>query len=268
MSRYSRWNQLLELLAAEGQLQVEHAARVLGVSTATIRRDFDDLASQQMLARIRGGAVAQGVTYDLPLRYRSERHPSEKQRIAVVAAALIQPGQVVGLNGGTTTTEVARALAIRSDLSTAAGVPALTVVTNALNIAAELAVRQHIKIVATGGVARPQSYELIGPLATGVLEKVTLDVAILGVDGIDPVSGATAHHEGEASINQLIAERADQVVIVADSSKVGRRAFATICPTRDLDVLVTDSGLADSAAARFADAGIRVIVTCSKLSGW
>ena len=69
-----------------------------------------------MLARIRGGAVAQGVTYDLPLRYKSERHPSEKQRIAAVAAALVQPGQVVGLNGGTTTTEVARALAVRADL--------------------------------------------------------------------------------------------------------------------------------------------------------
>src|SRR5271156_2955733 len=131
VSRYSRWNELLELLATEGQLQVERAAQVLGVSAATVRRDFDELAGQQMLTRIRGGAVAQGVTYDLPLRYKTERHPSEKQRIAVVAAGLVQPGQVVGLNGGTTTTEVARALAIRTDLSTAAGVPALTVVTNA-----------------------------------------------------------------------------------------------------------------------------------------
>ncbi len=259
MSRYSRWNQLLELLAAEGQLQVEHAASVLGVSTATIRRDFDDLASQQMLARIRGGAVAQGVTYDLPLRYRSERHPSEKQRIAVVAAGLIQPGQVVGLNGGTTTTEVARALAIRSDLSTTAGVPALTVVTNALNIAAELAVRQHIKIVVTGGVARPQSYELTGPLATGVLERVSIDVAILGVDAIDAAAGAMAQHEGEASINQLMASQASQVVVVADSSKIGRRAFARICAAGDVDVLVTDARMADEAGARFAEAGVRVI---------
>jgi DeoR family transcriptional regulator, aga operon transcriptional repressor len=261
VTRYSRWNELLELLASDGQLQVEHAAERLGVSAATVRRDFNELASQQMLTRIRGGAVAHGVSYDLPLRYKTERHPSEKQRIGVAAAALVRAGQVVGLNGGTTTTEVARALATRADLNSESTSPAVTIVTNALNIATELAVRQHIKIVATGGVARPQSYELIGPLATGVLEKVTLDIAILGVDGIDPDCGATAHHEGEASINQLIAERADQVVIVADSSKVGRRAFATICPTRDLDVLVTDSGVGESAAARFTDAGIRVIVT-------
>ena len=259
MTRYRRWNELLELLAAAGQLQVEEAAKALGVSEATVRRDLEQLAAQQMLTRIRGGAVASGVTYDLPLRYKSERHPSEKQRIAAVAAGLVRPGQVAGLNGGTTTTEVARALATRSDLNAQVPPPALTVVTNALNIATELAVRQHIKIVATGGVARPQSYELTGPLATGVLEQVTLDVAILGVDGIDAVAGATAHHEGEASINRLMARQAAKVVIAADSSKVGRRAFARICTAREIDVLVTDTGIAAEDAARLEDAGVDVV---------
>jgi DeoR family transcriptional regulator of aga operon len=259
VSRYRRWNQLLELLAAEGQLQVEHAAQELGVSAATIRRDFDELAGQQMLARIRGGAVAQGVTYDLPLRYKTERHPSEKRRIAEVAAGLVQPGQVVGLNGGTTTTEVARALAIRADLNNVTAAPGVTVVTNALNIATELAVRQHIKIVVSGGVARTQSYELTGPLATGVLERVSIDIAILGVDGIDPLAGAMAQHEGEASINHLIAKQAARVVIVADSSKIGRRAFARICAPSEVDVLVTDTGIADADRAGFADAGVQVI---------
>src|ERR1700726_1528218 len=134
VSRYRRWNDLLELLATAGQLQVEEGAP-LNVPAATIRRDFDELASQQMLTRIRGGAVTQGVNYDLPLRYKSERHPSEKQRIGELAASMVRPGQVVGLNGGTTTTEVARALATRSDLSSGAPSPAVTVVTNALNIA-------------------------------------------------------------------------------------------------------------------------------------
>ena len=259
MTRYRRWNELLELLAAAGQLQVEEAAKALGVSEATVRRDLDELASQQMLTRIRGGAVAKGVTYDLPLRYKSERHPSEKQRIAAVAAGLVRPGQVTGLNGGTTTTEVARALATRRDLNSQAAPPAVTVVTNALNIATELAVRQHIKIVATGGVARPQSYELTGPLATGVLEQVTLDVAILGVDGIDAAAGATAHHEGEASTNRLMARQAALVVIAADSSKVGRRAFARICTAGEIDVLVTDTGIAAEDAARLEDAGVDVV---------
>ena len=260
MSRYRRWNELLELLATAGQLQVEEAAKALRVSPATVRRDFDELAGQQMLTRIRGGAVAQGVTYDLPLRYKSEKHPSEKQRIAAVAAALVRPGQVVGLNGGTTTTEVARALATRADLSSGTQTPAVTIVTNALNIATELAVRQHIKIVATGGVARPQSYELTGPLATGVLEQVALDIAFIGVDGIDAAAGATAHHEGEASINQLMSAHAARVIIVADSSKAGRRAFARICTAREIDTLVTDAAIPEDEAARLREAGVEVIL--------
>jgi DeoR family transcriptional regulator, aga operon transcriptional repressor len=259
VSRYRRWNQLLELLAAEGQLQVDHAAQVFGVSTATIRRDLDDLARQQMLARIRGGAVARGVTYDLPLRYKSERYPSEKQRIGELAAKLVQPGQVVGLNGGTTTTEVARALAMRADLPAANGAPAMTVVTNALNIAAELAVRQHIKIVVTGGVARPQSYELTGPLATGILEQISIDLAFIGVDAVDASAGAMAQNESEASINRLMARQAAKVIVVADSSKAGRRAFARICSPAEIDALVTDTGLGEEAIARFADAGIDVM---------
>jgi len=260
VSRYRRWNALLELLAADGQVTVEKAAQELGVSAATVRRDFDDLAAQQMLTRIRGGAVAQAVTYDLPLRYKSERHPTEKQRIGAVAAAMIRPGQIAGINGGTTTTEVARALAVRADLQSGGPLsPAVTLVTNALNIATELAVRQNIKIVTTGGVARPQSYELTGPLATGVLEQVTLDVAFLGVDGIDAVAGATAHHEGEASINRLMGRQARQVIIVADSSKVGQRAFARICTPAEIDVLVTDAGIAAEDAARLQDAGVDVV---------
>ena len=259
MSRYRRWNELLELLAAAGQLQVEDAAKALDVSAATVRRDFDELARQQMLTRIRGGAVAQGVSYDLPLRYKTERHPSEKQRIGALAASMVRAGQVAGLNGGTTTTEVARALATRADLNSGGPFPSVTLVTNALNIATELAVRQHIKIVATGGVARPQSYELTGPLATGILEQVTLDVAILGVDGIDAAAGATAHHEGEASINRLMAQQASKVIVVADSSKVGRRAFARICTAGEVDVLVTDTGIAAQDAARLKDAGVDVL---------
>jgi DeoR family transcriptional regulator of aga operon len=260
VSRYRRWNELLELLATRGSLQVEDAAKALGVSAATVRRDFDELAGQQMLTRIRGGAVAQGVSYDLPLRYKSERHPSEKRRIAAVAAGLVKAGQIAGLNGGTTTTEVARALGMRPDLASGVPLPALTIVTNALNIAYELAVRQHIKIVVTGGVARPQSYELTGPLAGGVLEQVTLDIAILGVDGIDAAAGATTHHEGEASTGRLLARQASQVVVVADSSKVGRRTFARIFTAREVDVLVTDAGIAAEDRARLEDEGVEVVL--------
>ncbi|MEU2074469.1 DeoR/GlpR family DNA-binding transcription regulator [Streptomyces sp. NPDC013489] len=268
MSKHERWNTLLELLAASGKLEVEEAATALDVSAATIRRDLDELAEQQLLIRTRGGAVAHGVSYELPLRYKSTRHAAEKRRIAEAAADLIAPGEVVGLNGGTTTTEVARALALRfasgradtaGTAGTASSGPALTVVTNALNIAGELAVRPQIKIVTTGGVARPQTYELVGPLTVGVLNEVVLDVVVLGVDGVDAGLGVMAHQEDEASISRLFAERASRVVVVTDSSKMGRRAFARICGLDRIDLLVTDTGIDAEAVAQLTEAGVKVL---------
>jgi DeoR family transcriptional regulator of aga operon len=259
VSRYQRWNALLDLLPGDGQLTVAQAAAALGVSQATIRRDLDQLAQQQLITRTRGGAVAGHVSYDLPLRYKTARHAPQKQRIGRAAAALIEPGATVALNGGTTTSEVARALATRPDLQDGTGSPAITVVTNAMNIANELAVRQHLKIVVTGGVTRGQSYELIGPLATLVLAELTLDWAILGVDALDPRAGATAHHEGEASINHLMASRAEHVMIVADSSKLGQRAFARVCATEEIDVIVTDRDAPPDSLTPFTERGIRII---------
>ncbi|HEX6968727.1 MAG TPA: DeoR/GlpR family DNA-binding transcription regulator [Micromonosporaceae bacterium] len=259
MDRYARWNSLLELLTESGRITVEEAAARLNVSQATIRRDFDQLAQQQLILRTRGGAVANGVSYDLPLRYKTAKHSAEKQRIGAAAAALVSPGMVVGLNGGTTTTEVARALAVRPELNAGGDGGQLTVVTNALNIANELLVRSRMKIVVAGGVVRPQSYELVGPLGAALLREVTLDVALLGVDALHPELGAAAHHEGEAAMNSLMVERAQRVVIIADSSKLGAHAFARICAIDRIGTLVTDSGADQAVVAAFRSAGVEVI---------
>lgn len=147
---------------------------------------------------------------------------------------------------------------MRPDL--ASGSPALTVVTNALNIANELAVRPQFKIVVTGGVARPQSYELVGPLADGVLGQITVDVAVLGVVAFDAIHGAAAHDEAEAAINRLLCERAERVIVAADSSKLGRRAFARICAAESVDTLVTDTAVSEETVREFEEAGVGVVV--------
>jgi DeoR family transcriptional regulator of aga operon len=259
VDRYARWNALLELLTENGRVSVEEAAGQLGVSQATIRRDFDQLAQQQMITRTRGGAVANGVSYDLPLRYKTAKHAPEKQRIGTAAAALVEPGMVVALNGGTTTTEVARALAVRPELTGSVDDAQLTVVTNALNIANELLVRSRMKIVVTGGVVRPQSFELVGPLGGNILREVTLDMALLGVDALDVTLGAAAHHEGEAAMNSLMVARARHVIIIADSSKLGGHAFARICGIDRIQTLVTDSNASDAALDPFREAGLRIV---------
>ncbi|WP_309117289.1 DeoR/GlpR family DNA-binding transcription regulator [Saccharothrix sp.] len=259
MNRYERLNALLELLAERGKIEVDDIAEELAVSGATIRRDLDHLAEQQLLTRTRGGAVAHSVAYDLPLRYKTVRRAGEKQRIGRAAAEQVHRGAVVGMNGGTTTTEVARALMTSADVGGAEGDGVITVVTNALNIANELAVRPQVKLVVTGGVARPQSYELMSPLASRILSGLSLDLTFLGVDAIDPDAGASAHHEGEADINRLLAERARKVVVVADSSKIGARAFASICPITQVHVLVTDTDAREEDVRRFRERGVEVV---------
>jgi DeoR family transcriptional regulator of aga operon len=243
------------------RIDVEETAKELHVSPATIRRDLDHLAGRQLLTRTRGGAVAGNVAYHLPVSQKTARHAAEKQRIGAAAARLVQRGMIVGINGGTTATEVSRAIATRPEFNNGDRAPALTVVTNALNIAHELTVRQSIKIVATGGVARSQSFELTGPLAALILNELSLDLAFLGVDAIDPVRGLYSQHEAEASVNRLFAARAQQVVVIADSSKLGAYAFARICATQDVGTLITDTGAAPSHILAFEGEGIRVITT-------
>lgn len=263
LDRSRRWRALLDLLAERGRLSVTEVAAQLGVSEATVRRDFTELARQQLVTRTHGGVVATAVAYDLPARYRAASGDSPKERIASAAADLVDAGTVVGFNGGTTTSAVARRLATRSDLAGGSGHarPALTVVTNALNIATELVLRPHIRTVTLGGVARPQSYELTGPLATLVLAELWFDVLVLGVDGVSAAGGASCHHEGEAGVNAMMVQRADKVVVVATGDKLGRRTFARICDADRLAVVVTDPSAppAEVEALRAAGVDVRIV---------
>jgi DeoR family transcriptional regulator of aga operon len=252
MRQEERMGLILEELAGGGSVGVAEIAAKLGVSTASIRRDLQLLEQQRLLSRTHGGAVANSTAYELPLRYRGGRHRDEKRRIAAAAVARIGDDVAsVGLTGGTTTTEVARGLADRQGL---------TVVTNALNIAAELALRPDLKLIVTGGAARSESYELVGPLAEATLRGMNLDLAVVGVDGITVDGGLTTHHDIEAHTNRVLIGRARHVIVVADGSKVGRLAFSLICDVSSVHELITDSSAPAPELKRLADSGI-VITT-------
>jgi DeoR family transcriptional regulator of aga operon len=260
MTQQQRLNALLELVSERGNVSIADIAQALNISSATARRDLTALAEQRLVTRTHGGAAALGAGYELPLQYKIARQAEAKVAIAKAAASLVGVGDSIGLNGGTTTSEVARVLGRSEHLIRPDGDVAFTIVTNALNIAYELSVRSHVKIVVTGGVARRQSYELVGSLVSDTLSDLTLDVAILGIDGLTPQFGATTMHEGEAEVSREFARVARRVIVVADSTKMGKSTFARICPLDSLDVLVTDmpvdGGLADALAA----AGVDVVV--------
>ncbi|MHA7285523.1 DeoR/GlpR family DNA-binding transcription regulator [Arthrobacter sp. MDT3-44] len=259
MEKTERLNAILDLLAAEGTVLVDDIVTRLAVSPATARRDLDSLAAQRLLTRTRGGATMEAVAYDLPTRYSRDDHTLQKQAIARVASTLVPKGAVVGLCGGTTSTAIAQFLGMRPDLMEPSSKPALTVVTNAINIAAQLVVRPNIRIMVTGGVVNPRSYELVGPYTDVILQRVALDFAFIGVNGLDPDIGPTVSDEGEAEVNTLMARRASETFIVADSSKIGTRAFATMTGYSFTN-LITDSGITDEQKAAFEAGGTKVIV--------
>ncbi len=251
MRKFERFSTILEQLACNGSASVEQLSELLGVSGATVRRDLKQLSEQHLLARTHGGAVVQEVSYELPVRYRSERRSAQKRRIGQTAAGLVPEGGVVGITGGTTTSEAARALANRTQL---------TIVTNALNIAAELAIRPSLSLIVTGGKARSSSFELVGPIAEQTLSGYHLDIALLGVDGIDASAGCTTHDDVESRTNAALIKQAKRTVVVADSSKLGKIAFATICPLAAVDTLITDSDADSAELVRLQEAGLDVRV--------
>ena len=249
MRQNARFEAIVRRLSEEGNVGVSELAAELAVSSATIRRDLQTLEEQRLLARTHGGAMTLNVLYELPLRYKAGHLKDEKRRIAEAAAARVEEGMAIGLTGGTTTMEVARAV---SELDH------LTVVTNSLSIGSELAVRPNLRLVVTGGVARSASYELVGPLADATLASLNLDIAFVGVDGIDVDAGLTTYHEAEAHTNRAMIARARSVVVVTDHSKLGKVAFAQICELPAVHEVVCDAAAEPVAVTALRNAGMKV----------
>lgn len=239
---------ILERAAETGSVDVAELATSLGVSGATIRRDLQSLSASHLLLRTHGGAIVGDTGQELSVRVKATRNQAEKRRIGQAAAELVEDGAVVGLTGGTTAAEVARALADRRGI---------TVVTNAINIAADLVVRPQITLVVIGGVAQP-SNELVGPAAEMMLDNYHLDIAFIGVDGLSAQAGCTTYREMEAQTDRNFLERARRSVVIADRSKIGRVTFARIVPLARVDDIITDSGADPERLRELGESGIRI----------
>jgi len=239
---------ILERATETGSVDVGQLAASLGVSGATIRRDLQSLSASHLLLRTHGGAVVGDVGQELSVGIKATRNQAEKRRIGRAAASLVEDGAVVGLTGGSTATELARALADRRGI---------TVVTNAINIAAELATRPQITLVVIGGVARP-SYEMVGPAAEMMLNNYHLDITFIGVDGLSAREGCTTYHEMEAQTDRNFLERSRRSVVIADSSKIGRVTFARIVALTRIDDIITDTDADPERLRELGETGVRI----------
>ena len=250
MKRSERMLAILDMLAAAGSLPLASLSEALQVSPATIRRDLSELEEQMLLRRTHGGARIIEAEVELPVRLKDTQFREAKRIIARRAAQPIPTGRhVVALSGGTTTAEVARVLSTRHDF---------TVVTNSLTIATQVASRQTLHLIMTGGVVRPHSFELVGILAERSFSAINIGTAVLGTDGITAAGGATTYDETEARTNLAMVSHAERVIIVADGSKVGRMTLAQVASTDIIHDMVTDSSADPEELERIREAGVRV----------
>jgi DeoR family transcriptional regulator of aga operon len=247
-----RRQHVLTTIQREGRALVSELSDSLGISRITIRKDLDHLEARGLVQRTHGGALVpqSGALIDRSLQEKEQVHLIEKQRIAEAAVKLVCDGQCILLDSGTTTTAIARALR---------GFSHLTIITNALNIAAELA-GTDFDVILTGGTLRKNSFSLVGPLAEDMLREMHADILFLGVDGFDPAFGVTTPNLLESRVNRAMVQASRKVVAVCDSSKFSHRSLALIAPPSFINVVITDTRIQDADAEALRAAGMEVIL--------
>ena len=251
MQNQDRRSRLLDLIRIRGFASIDEIVRELSISESTARRDLDALEEQGSARRTHGGVLYIG---GLPrLAEFGERQPAHwaaKRAIATKAATEIADGETVLLDGGTTTYEVARLLVGRS----------LQVVTNSLPVANLFAAESRTDLVLLGGYVSPRTGVCLGPYANELLARLHVTTTVLSAAGID-ADGLFNAHLLLAETEQAMLKAAGRVIVVADSSKFGRKSLTLVAPLEAIDLVVSDEGLSDAWRERITAAGPRLVVT-------
>ena len=252
-----RHRRIQELLREHRVVRVSVLSEQLGVSEVTVRRDLEVLERRGMLERTHGGAVAtQWMRAEPAYLEAASTNPAEKRLIGAAAATLVEPGDALYLNGGTTTLQVFRHLRANG----------LKVATNHVGIALEAADRD-VELLLLGGHYRAPSNSVVGPFATEALRRTHATKAFIGVEGISVGSGLTTPVAAEAEIARVMIEQTrGRVLVVADHSKIGTVADFVIAPLEEVDALIVDEGCSEGYRQRLTEAGIEVIVAAERAS--
>jgi DeoR/GlpR family transcriptional regulator of sugar metabolism len=242
---------IINFLAEHGFVSVAELCQLISVSEMTIRRDLADMEKQGLVQRTRGGAtITESAFFQISFKAKLTQFVEEKGRIGQAAAAMVRDGDVVILDSGSTTLQVAKHLKDKR----------ITVVTNALSIASELLDCPQIEIHVAGGLLKKLPVNLIGPQTTNFFRKVRADKLFLGVEGVDVNGGLTVPDVLEAPVKQAMIGSAKQIIVVADHSKLGRNNLSTILPLAKADFLITGREAAAETVERLGE-HIKVIVT-------
>ncbi len=237
--RPERLERIVQMLSLRGGLRTVDLADALNVSTATIRRDLDELAARGIVDRTHGGAVLGhgGTGREAPYEEKAQRMQPEKARIAERAASLVTDGATIVLDSGTTVLELARRLAGRPITAIALDLPS----------ASALSAEEGVEVWTPGGHVRNGLFSLVGPWTEQTLRSLSVDLFFMGADAVDHegVSNSTVE---EAQVKRLALASARTSVLLVDSTKFGRRSFVRVCPLDSVATVITDAGARDALA--------------------
>jgi DeoR family transcriptional regulator of aga operon len=243
---------ILDKLHEEGNLNVINLYKELKVSSVTIRKDLKLLEEKGLLFRTHGGATLRNpYTIDRPVNEKEKLQASEKSKIGMLAAQLIEPNDSIIIASGTTVMALAKSIQNKQNL---------TVITSALNVALELIQHPEIEVLQLGGILRKSSSSVTGPYAQNVLADFSCTKLFLGVDGIDLEFGLTTTNGMEAHLNKQMIEASQKVIVLSDSTKFGKRGFGKICGLENVDRIITDSGISEHFVTQLKNLGIEVTI--------
>ena len=249
----SRRKKIIEHIKESGEVLVSKLSKEFKVSEVTIRNDLEHLERKHLLVRARGGAIhtENHVGFDERITEKNKLHSTEKAAIGKAAAALINDGDTIIIDSGTTTAEIVKNLN---------GIRHLNVITNALNIANLLMAHPTINVIIPGGYLRQNAMSLVGPLAEKNLRNFFVDKVFLSTDGFDTKQGIFTPNIDEAHLNGIMIDITKEVILVTDSSKFKRKSLAFICGLDKIKKVVTDKSIAPDDKKRLEDAGIEVLI--------
>lgn len=243
---------ILQKLMENGHVDVNSLSKEFEVSEVTIRNDLAKLEEKKMLIRARGGAIKlERVGTDFHLSDKNKQHLEEKKRIGEKAASLIEDGDTIILDSGTTTIEITKHLSKFTNL---------TIITNALNVASELAEQKNINVIIPGGILKKNSFSLIGSFAEESFRNYFCDKLFLAVDGFSTTHGISTPNIEEAHLNRIMIEISKKVIVVADSSKFHKRSLALIAPVSRVDTVITDKGILPEDQKKLENQGVQLLI--------
>jgi DeoR family transcriptional regulator of aga operon len=245
-----RMRGIMEILEKENRVLIADLCKIFNTTSVTIRKDLDQLEKEGYLKRTHGGAILYKPLFrGLALSEKEKLQADEKERIAKEAVKLISDGDTIILDSGSTTTQLARKMV---------NLKGLTVITNAVNIALELA-NSEMEIIMTGGTLQKNSATLIGPLADESLRKISADKLFHGVDGVDYKVGLTTPDIDEANTSRVMMQRAGENILLVDSSKFGRRSLGVICQVKEVNKIITTKKMDAAEIEMLNNLGVEII---------